>query len=102
MFHGYVATRGLHENGIDHRRRTAVSLGFKVRAGAILLLPGTMAGCVSNPDVQNARPIETPVVEQRLLQSGHLECRKVSEPNGPIYTVSGYPCPDGFFEVGGG
>ena len=42
------------------------------------------------------------MVEQRLLQSGHLECRKVSEPNGPIYTVTGYPCPDGFFEVGGG
>ena len=99
---GYRATRGLHENDIDHRRRTAVSLGFKVRAAAILFLLGTMAGCVSNPDTQNARPIETPVVEQRLLQSGHLECRKVSEPNGPIYTVSGYPCPDGFFEVGGG
>lgn len=49
----------------------------------------------------NARPTDVPLTEQRLLDTGSLQCRKIGEPTGPIYTVDGYPCPVGFVEVNG-
>ena len=60
-------------------------------------------GCVSEPNQSpgNARLVELPPTEQRILQTGNLHCRRIGDINGPIYTVDGYPCPNGFFEVSG-
>ncbi len=70
---------------------------------AFLAMPLLLNSCVSEPNdsTANARPIALPLTKQRILETGNLQCRKVGDINGPIYTVDGYPCPEGFFEVNG-